>query len=899
MVLLLALLIESAGPMKPIHLRANSLVEPMTVVAPGPRFSWELEGGGQGATQAAFRIAVSSGGKTIWDSGKVPSHKQSGVAYDGEPLLPATKYEWELEVWEAGEGSPSRARSTFGTGLFGEEGWEGSWLSDPYPIEAHRDPATLPALPVCYLRREFEVAPDLESATLFATALGAYSARLNGTPVGDHVLAPEWTDYTRRVMYQAYDVTGQLREGANAIGVVLGDGWYAGRLGMSQALHPEKLLRGVYGLRPKFLCQLVLRYKDGSLQTVSTGGDWRISMSGPVRTSDILDGEFYDGARQMPGWDSPGFEGKEWTRPKTTSIQSEATIVPQPNEPIRVVERLKPKAVTEPAPGVFVLDFGQNHAGFLRANFGGTPGSVIVLRHAEMLNEDGTVYTENLRGAPQVDRVVLPASRSVKAWQPSFTYHGYRYVQIEGLSTRPKPSDYVSLVFTSSAQEVSNFQCSDPGVEQLWSNILWTQRANLMGVPTDCPQRDERLGWTGDILAYGPTAMYRMDLAAFLAKWLQDMRDAQAKDGRYPDFAPHPYGPDERFSGAPGWGDAGVGCAWLLYQATGDKAVLEDHYDSMVRYLDWIESKNPGYTWANARHNDYGDWLNGNTLVRDGWDATGCEIPKEAFATLMWFRSAGQVASAAEVLGRRADAERFTSVAKEIGQAFREAFVAPDGRIQGDTQAGYAMALDFGILTEEQADAATRHLAESVRKRGGAHTTGFHSTRSLLRSLSRHGYNDLAYGILLRKDFPGWGYSIANGATTIWERWDGYVRGRGFQDPGMNSFSHYALGSVGEWIMETVVGIRAFRAPGRVDFHPQPGPGLTWASGTYRALGGLYACGWRREGEGVEVTVTVPPNQNASLTLPARAMAESGLKWSKDGRTAEVPAGTYTVRYRE
>lgn len=890
MVLALALLIDSPEPMHPVHLRTEYLVEPLAVSRPDPRFSWELEGGGQGAYQSAYRITVTRDGAAVWDSGKRVSRAQSGVKYAGAPLEPATQYRWKVEVWQSGTDAPEAAESSFSTGL---ANWVGEWLTDPQPVPPHEDPTTLPPLPPCYFRRDFAVGDGLVSATLYSTALGCYKATLNGKAVGDHVLAPEWIDYTQRVMYQAYDVTELLRTGENTIGVLLGDGWYAGRLGMSQALHPGRLLRGVYGRRPSLLGQLLLRYSDGTTETIATDKSWKLTTNGPVRFSDILDGESYDGSLEMPGWDEPGFDDGGWLEPKVSSLTDKPKVLAQPNEPIRVFDRLAARTVSEPKPGVFVFDFGQNHAGFLEADIEGAPGAEVRFRHAEMLQEDGTVYTANLRGAPQVDKVTLPASGKLSAWSPSFTYHGYRYVQVEGLDKKPEAASIRSLAFASSAPSTATFACSDPATEQLWSNILWTQRANLMGVPTDCPQRDERLGWTGDILAYGPTAMYRMDLAAFFVKWFGDVRDAQAEDGRYPDFAPHPYGKDERFTGVPGWGDAGVGCAWLHYCATGDKDTLSEHFSSMARYLDWVAATNPSFVWSNARHNDYGDWLNGNTLVREGWDASGSEVPKDAFGTLMWYRSAKEVAAAASALGMQEEAKKYEAMASHIAEAFRAAFVSPDGKIVGDTQAGYALAIDFGILTAAQEKLAVRHLANAVLRRGGAHTTGFHSTLPLMRSLSDHGYNELAYAILLRKEFPGWGYSIANGATSIWERWDGYVSGRGFQDPGMNSFSHYALGAVGQWVMESVVGIRAFRNPGEVEFRPQPGPGLTWAKGSYRTLAGLYKCEWKIEGGKTVFAVTVPPNQSARLTLPGPVEESAGLEWSDAGRRTTVPAGTY------
>lgn len=762
----------------------------------------------------------------------------------------------------------------------------------------------LDALPVTQLRKEFHTR-KVKSATFYATALGAYEAYLNGQRVGDHILAPEWTDYHTRVQYQAYDVTKLVREGDNAIGVFLGDGWYAGRIGMAQGLDPRGYPRAVYGRRAWFIGQLELVYEDGSKETVVTDDSWRSTTSGAVRTSDIYDGETYDFSKETAGWLASGYRDGDWERALTsdeTPGGHNPAVVAQTNEPIRVVEKLTPLSVTEPKPGVFVFDMGQNMVGWCSLRGSVPEKGNVTLRYVEMLNEDGTGYTENLRGAPQRDVLTFGGSATPGSkfeWRPKFTYHGFRYVEVTGLDKKPMVKDLTGEVFCSSSPEVSHFECSDPMVNRLWANIFWTQRANLMSSPTDCPQRDERLGWMGDILAFAQNGYYNMDLAGFFTKWLPDVRDAQADDGRYPDFAPHPYGKNDRFTGVPGWGDAGVVCAWVHYQNTGDRRLLDEHFDSMKRWVGWIASKNPDFVWRNERHNDYGDWLNGNTLVRQGWDNTGGEMPKDAFATVMWYQSQAMVGKMARVLGKKDEAEKAEDSARLIAAAFNKAFVSPDGEIQGDTQAGYALALYTGILPIEVQDKAFAKLVAAIDKRGGVLTTGFHSTLPMMKVLTERGRNDLAYKLLLNKEFPSWGYTIENGATTIWERWDGFVKGRGFQDPGMNSFNHWALGSVGQWIMETVIGV-THESPGyeRIRIAPKPGPGLEWAKADYRTPRGIVHVSWKKEKGGLRLQFTVPANTVATVDLPmplgkGKAVKGQGhFAADKDGRI-EAKAGQY------
>jgi len=758
-------------------------------------------------------------------------------------------------------------------------------------------------LPALMLRKEFMLDAVPKRAVLFASALGIYQVYLNGHRVGDCVLPPEWTDYRNRVQYQGYDVTAFLRKGVNTLAAMVGDGWYAGRIGLLPG-------RGHYGRRPWFLAQL---HEDGNPRPLLiTDMSWKASAAGPVRVSDILDGEVYDARLEQTGWDQAGYDDGRWT-PVRVREEAGPALVAQPNEPIRVTRELKAVTVTEPKPGVYVADMGQNMVGWARLKLRASAGTVVRLRHGEMLNEDGTLYTANLRGAAQTDTYTCRGGE--EAFEPHFTYHGFRYVEISGLGYRPRPEDIVGRVFHSAAPEVGAFECSDPSLNRLYENVMWTQRANLMSTPTDCPQRDERLGWMGDIQAFGQTACFNMDLAAFFTKWLQDVRDAQADDGRFPDFAPNPADSNKTFSGAPAWGDAGVFLPWLVYTTYGDRRLLERHFDAALRWIRFIERHNPDRIWRNRRGNDYNDWLNGDTLIAEGWPTKGGEVPREVFATAFWAQSTRLTARMARALGKQAEAARLERLWEEIRRAFLEHFVHADGTIEGNTQAGYALALHFDLLPEELRPVAVAHMIAGIESYGGHISTGIQTTHRMMLELSRAGRDDVAYQLMMNRTFPSWLYSVDNGATTIWERWDGYVKGRGFQNPGMNSFNHWALGAVGEWMMKTIAGLRPGDGPRdgvqtawqRFRVRPVPGGRLQWARGSYRSIHGRIEVGWKLDGGRFVLDLTVPPNCTAEVHLPAgspEGVKESGKPLDRSpgvrvigprgGRLAvETVAGSY------
>jgi alpha-L-rhamnosidase len=764
----------------------------------------------------------------------------------------------ELEVLSKGT---NLARGSRVTALDSIEagGWAARNLVDGRTQpQAPTAPAPKPAV---LFRKTFELDSPVKRATAYVTGLGLYELRINGRRVGENLLAPEWTSYSNRVQYQTCDVTGLLRRGPNALGATVGEGWFMGRL--------MGIPGDAYGAFPRFLLQLEVGLADGRRDLIVTGPGWQSSSQGPIRAAGIYDGEIYDARLENARWYTAGSDAAKW-KPVRVLDAYPARLAWQPNEPIRVNGELKPLSLTEPKPGVYVFDFGQNMVGWCRLKATGAAGTLVTLRHAEMTNEDGTIYTANLRGAPQVDRFILQGAGE-ETFEPHFTYHGFRYVELTGLGQRPRLDSLVGKVIHSAAPEAGRFDCSNPAINQLMRNILWTQRANLMSCPTDCPQRDERFGWMGDIQAFSQTAIFNMNLAPFLGKWLQDVRDDQAADGRFPDYAPHPGDPNAGSAGAPAWADAGVIVPWRVYQNYADTRLLARHFDSARRWVDYIWRLNPDLIWAKGRGNDYNDWLNGDWIRQKDWPPKGGSAPNDVFATSFFAHSAELVGRMAEVLGRKEEALRYRGLAQKIRTAFNEKFVKPDGRIEGDTQAGYALALDFDLLPPELRPKAARRLVEGIGSYHGHLSTGIQTTHRAMLELTRYGYHDTAWQLLTNRTFPSWGYMLDNGATTIWERWDGYVKGRGFQDAGMNSFNHWAFGAVGEWIWRNIAGINPDGAgPGYKHFiiRPRVCAGLTLARASYDSIHGTISSEWRLGQGTFTLDIRVPPNTTASVFVP-------------------------------
>ncbi|MFJ2760880.1 alpha-L-rhamnosidase [Streptomyces prasinus] len=691
------------------------------------------------------------------------------------------------------------------------------------------------------LRHEFRLPrKKVARARLYATALGVYEPHLNGKRVGHDQLAPGWTDYDTRLQYQTYDVTDALRPGANALGAHLAHGWYAGNICW---FGPHQ-----YGKHPALLAQLEVEYADGTSERITTGPDWRAA-PGPIVSADLLTGETYDARKETAGWTSPGFDAGAWRPVRDADAAAPPRIVAQVDGPVRVEKELRTRKVTEPEPGVFVFDLGQNMVGSVRLRVSGKKGTAVRLRHGEVLDPDGTLYTANLRSAAATDTYILKGT-GAEVYEPRFTFHGFRYVEVTGFPGTPPASAVTGRVMHTSAPFTLTFETDVPMLNQLHRNITWGQRGNFLSIPTDTPARDERLGWTGDINVFAPTATYTMESARFLTKWLVDLRDAQTSDGAFTDVAPQA---GDLGRGTAGWGDAGVTVPWALYRTYGDRRVLEDAWPSVRAWLRHLEQNSTGLL---RPAEGFGDWLN----VSD-------ETPKDVIATAYFAHSADLAARIAKELGE--DPAPYAGLHARVRTAFETAYVTADGRVKGDTQTAYVLALSMNLVPDALREAAADRLVALIEARDWHLSTGFLGTPRLLPVLTDTGHTEVAYRLLHQRTFPSWGFQIDKGATTMWERWDSLQPDGEFQSPSMNSFNHYAYGSVGEWMYANIAGI----APGRAGYRqivirPRPGGEVTSARATFTSLYGPVSTAWEQRSGRFRLTCGVPANTTAEVWIP-------------------------------
>ena len=833
----------------PTHLRCEYKTNPLGIDAPEPRLSWVLESLKQNVVQTAYQIRTSDG---AWDSGKIASAQSVSVTYAGPKLTSGQIVGWQVRVWDSGDQASEWSElSRWQMGLLSPDDWTASWISLP-PARPWTDQN-----PPAYLRQVYSVDMPIRRATVYATARGIYALHVNGVRVGDAHFAPGWTDYTKRIQYQTYDVTDLLQPGDNAVGAIVADGWYCGYIGFEHK-------RDYYGKRPQFLAQIDVEYEDGRRETLGTEDDWRGAF-GPILASDMLMGETCDARQEILGWDTVHLDGAGW-RPVTAEAAHDPAVlrVAQVDPPVRVTGHLTPVQKTQPAPGSYVFDLGQNMVGWARLTVQGPAGTVVRLRFGEVLNPDGTLYVDNLRGAKATDTYILSGSDAAEIWEPQFTFHGFRYVEVTGYPGEPGLDAVTGCVVGSDIPRTGTWDCSNAMVNQLVQNIDWGQRGNFLSIPTDCPQRDERLGWMGDAQIFVRTAAGNRDVAAFFEKWVDDVADAQSPEGGFPDVAPRLV---DLADGAPAWGDAGVIVPWTIYQMYGDLRILETHYEAMVRWMDYLDSANPSHLWEHRRANDFGDWLSINA-----------DTDKGVLATAYFAYDASLMARIARVLGRAEDAARFDALFGDIKAAFNAAYVSPDAEVRSGTQTAYVLALRFGLLPDALRPRAAQRLVQAIETKQWHLSTGFVGVGYLCPVLSEFGYSDAAYTLLLNTTFPSWGYSIAQGATTLWERWDGWTE-EGFQDVIMNSFNHYSLGSVGEWLQRYAAGIDTDpAAPGFAHIHirPRPDRRISFVRASFESIRGHIESHWTLDGAQFTLRVAVPANTTATVTLPSGEGHEIG-----------------------
>ena len=867
----------SGDGLKPAALRCEAKTDPLGIDETQPRLSWIVVSDQRGQKQTAYQILVAATESALqknigdlWDSGKVASGETTAIVYAGKPLASHQFCFWKIMVWDKdGKSSAWSQPAVWSMGLLAPTDWKAEWigydkarLNPPADFIRHEQskssdaagPLFLPPPP--FLRTTFKIDKPVTRAVLYASALGNVDLRLNGKFVSEDRFTPGWTDYAKRVYYRAYDVTPLLRQGGNALGAVLADGWYSGYIGGGRH-------RNHYGKLPRLRAQLHLEFADGTAQDVASGPGWKAA-SGPIREADFLMGEAYDARMALTGWDTPDFDDAKW-EPVVTGAELSPPLQAHSGVPVRAFDTIKPRKITEPKPGVFVFDMGRNFAGVVRLNLSGKAGQKITLRFAERLNPDGTLYTTNLRGARVIDTYYC-AGTGIETWEPRFTFHGFQYVELSGLDGKPSPAALTGIPLSSDTPIAGSFECSDPMLNQLHKNIVTTQRANFIDIPTDCPQRDERLGWTGDAQVYVRTATQNADVQAFFTKWLVDLEDAQRPDGEFTCVAPAKIAPG---GGGPAWADAGVICPWNIYEVYGDRRVLERHYGAMKKFIAFTENRcRPGLVPPKKYH-IFGDWL-----------SIKADTPNDVIFMAYFATSTRLTMQTARVLGKSEDEKKYGELLERIKESFRKNYVGPDGRIKGDTQTDYVLALANDLLTPEQAPQAAEYLVETIKKRDWHLSTGFIGTKDLMLVLAKIGRNDVAYRLLHNETFPSWGFSIKQGATSIWERWDGWTPEKGFQDPGMNSFAHYSFGAVYGWMVENIGGIKSEGVGyGNLVIAPQPGGKLTSARTTYHSIHGTIATDWKLEPGRFDLKIKIPANTTATLILPVAdgaAVTESG-----------------------
>ncbi len=854
---------------------------PVGLDALHPRLSWKIRSSGFNVMQTAYAIRVATnpgftGSGITWQTGKINSGESVFIPYEGAEIKPGQRYFWQVKVWDnMGRESKWSQAGYWEAGLLSPSGWKAKW------IELEADTSRYSPSP--HFRKEFSVNKPVASARIYVTSHGFYELRMNGKKVGDQVLTPGWTSYLKRLQYQVYDVTAMLSPGRNAIGALLGDGWYRGTLAWGNNW-------AIYGKRLGLLMQLHIRYSDGTESVIVTDESWKGHIGGAIVMNDIYNGEIYDATRRLTGWDLAGYDDGKWTSVKTGGY-SLSNIIASEGAEIRKTEELKPVRIFRTPKGSLVADMGQNMVGWIRLKVSGPGGAKVTLRHAEILDKYGEFYTENLRSA-RAQLTYILSGEGEEIYEPRFTFMGFRYVEVTGFPGELLPESLTGVVIHSDMPSTGSYESSSSLLNQLQHNIRWGQIGNFVDVPTDCPQRDERLGWTGDAQAFCRTAAFNYNVAPFFTKWLKDVSADQRPGGEIPVVVPDVLDRQgsPTASASAGWGDVGVIAPWTMYLVYGDRQLLENQYPGMKAWVDYIAKKaGDAMIWKGG--SIYGDWLFYHPPVNNHPEPDG-HTEHDFIATAYFAYSSGILAKAANVLGKKEDEKYYSDIFEKIKKVFNHEYVTPAGRIGTNSQTSYVLPLMFGLLPDEIRPKAARFLADDIKSRGNHLSTGFLGTIYLCHVLTANGYNDVAYDLLLQEGYPSWLYPVKMGATTIWERWDGQKPDSTFQDAGMNSFNHYAYGAIGDWIYRVSAGLETLE-PGyrQLLIQPHPTEKLDYSKAAFESMYGTIKSGWERRNGKIIVTVEIPVNSRAAIHLPAKSVAkvnESGRLLTENKNLTEV-----------
>jgi alpha-L-rhamnosidase len=820
-----------------------------------PEFSWQITSG----KQKFYQIQVSTSNdfqdinSILWDSGLEEGSINTNIPYKGKPLQSYTKLYWRVGTISVNDLEWSNP-STFRMGIIDPNEW-GEWMGFQFA-----------SLPNAYdFFREFTLIKEIDSAILYVSARGLYEAYINGEKANDDYFGNGWTDYNKRIYYRAYDVSKLLNSNQDQnIGLRLAEGWYKGAIGY-QGMHCH------YGHHTMVICNLLLNYKDGSQDVLKSEKKHWLARTSPIQRSSFLHGETYDSSSYDYSWTKKGFSSEKtsspmifkkeatyWDQAKHHEVTLKTNLQSHPAPPVKKLKEIPSVKFWETAPGSYVYDLGQNFSGWVKVRLKGKPGTCIQIRFGERLTLDNNIFVENLRSAQCTDRITIRGNEG-EFWEPSFTYHGFQYVEITGIDN-PNLDDIVGIPITSSCERTGYFECSNPMINKLYSNTLWTQWSNFIDIPTDCPQRDERLGWTGDALAFVKAAAYNNNVKQFMRKWLTDLRDTQEEDGSVSNTAPRGNSfnkGDSAYSADAGWADAIVGVPWALYEMYGDSTILEENFSAICKHIDYYRL----HTKEGIRSgtHTYGDWLNDQD-----------ETPDSLLQTAYFYYSLDTASKVAKTLKKISIANAFDKEKAEVKDAFQKEFMTEDGIMKCSSQTSYVLALSFGLCNEDQIETSLGQLVALIKNRGNRLSTGFIGTHLLMPCLSDHGYSDVAYDLLLQTNYPSWLYPVKLGATSIWERWNGWTPESGPGDSNMNSYSHYAFGAVTQWFYSHILGIQATK-PGftHIDIKPEIlcSP-LKSAKGSYETPQGIVSVDWVKDEKCVHITIDIPANTETNLVLP-------------------------------
>jgi len=839
-------------------LTVDQKVNPIGISNLQPGFSWKIIEIGNNIMQTAYSIRVAtddkfSSSKIVWNSDKIMSDASVLQSYKGPGLKSGQRYFWQVKIWDnSGKESKWSKTAYWETGLLSPSEWKAKW------IEMEGD--TLRYSPSPHYRKEFVLTKSVSSARVYITSHGFYELHINGKKIGDQVLTPGWTSYGKRLQYQVYDVTNILIKGNNAIGAVLGDGWFRGTLAWESKW-------AIYGKRLGMLCQLKILYTDGTESVIITDESWKVCNDGAIRMNDIYNGETYDATKNLTGWYNAGYNENNWQRVRVGKYNNDNLIASE-GSPVRKIQEIKPVKIFRTPKGNLIVDMGQNMVGWVRLKVKGNKGTVVTLRHAEVLDKFGEFYTKNLRTA-KCQLTYTLSGEGEEIYEPRFTFMGFRFVEVAGFPGELTKDNITGVVVHSDMAVTGSYESSNPLINQLQHNIQWGQKGNFVDVPTDCPQRDERLGWTGDAQAFCRTAAFNMDVASFYTKWLKDIATDQKRGGEVPDVIPDVLDNQDALITQPsaGWGDVSVIIPWTMYLVYGDKKILENQYQSMRAWVEYIRKKaGDSYLWKGG--SKYGDWLFYHPPLNNHTEPDGY-TEHDFIATAFFAYSTNILAEAAKVLAKSDDAKTYNDLFNKIKEVFINEYVTKAGRVGTCSQTSYVLALKFNLLPDELRSKAAEFLVNDIKSRNNHLSTGFLGTPYICHVLSDNGYADIAYDLLLQESYPSWLYPVKMGATTIWERWDGEKTDSTFQDPGMNSFNHYSYGAIGDWMYRVSAGIEILD-PGykHIIIQPHPTNKLLYSKATFESSYGTIASGWERKEGKVIIKVRIPPNTSATIVLP-------------------------------